>query len=124
MIRGVPESRIDVYLTLAFEAHAAENAQRPVRRWQLGDSGDSDGGPCCDSGILPEHWPWRPGHPDHERFVAEFWETYTQQAVQVATLAEEEGVRLYSLGTETDRLFRRGQVATSSTTSAKSCDRW
>ena len=38
--------------------------------------------------------------------MAEFWETYTQHAVHIATIAEEEGVRLYSLGTETDRLFR------------------
>ena len=38
--------------------------------------------------------------------MAEFWETYTQQAVYFARLAEEEGVRLYSLGTETARLFR------------------
>ena len=57
------------------------------------------------SEIKPEFWPWRPDHPDHERFVAEFWETYTQQAVHFARIAEEEGVRLYSLGTETERLF-------------------
>ena len=95
-----------MYLTLAFEAFEAERAARPVERWQLGDPGGDDGVPCCDTGILPENWPWRPDHPDHRRFVAEFWETYTQQAVHVAGIAEEEGVRLYSLGTETDRLFR------------------
>ena len=106
MIREFRSQGIDIYLTLAFETYAAENAARPVRRWELGDSGDADGGPCCNSGILPEYWPWRPAHPDHERFVAEFWETYTQHAVHVATIAEEEGVRMYSLGTETDRLFR------------------
>ena len=106
MIREFRSQGIEVYLTLAFEAHAAASAERPVRRWQLGDPGDVDGGPCCDSGILPQYWPWRPDHLDHERFVAEFWETYTRQAVHVATLAEEEGVRMYSLGTETDRLFR------------------
>ena len=105
-IREVREHGIDVYLTLAFAAHEAETAVRPVERWQLGDPGGEDGGPCCDSGILPEFWPWRPDHPDHHRFVAEFWETYTQHAVHVARIAEEEGVRLYSLGTETDRLFR------------------
>ena len=105
-VREVREHGIDVYLTLAFEAFAAETAVRPVERWQLGDPGGEDGGPCCDSGILPEFWPWRPDHPDHRRFVAEFWETYTEHAVHVARIAEEEGVRLYSLGTETDRLFR------------------
>ena len=105
-IREFRAQGIDVYLTLAFEGHEAETAERPVQRWQLGDSGDDDGGPCCDSGIRPEAWPWRPSHPDHQRFVAEFWESYTQHAVHVAALAEEEGVRMYSLGTETDRLFR------------------
>ncbi len=106
MIREFRGRGIDVYLTLAFQAYEAEHAERPVSRWQLGDPGDADGGPCCGSGILPEFWPWRPDHPEHERFVAEFWETYTQHAVHVGSLAEEEGVRLYSLGTETDRLFR------------------
>ena len=106
MIREFRSHGIDVYLTLAFEAHRAENAARPVQRWLLGDPGGDDGVPCCGHGIRPEFWPWRPDHPDHARFVAEFWETYTQEAVHVATLAEEEGVRLFSLGTETDRLFR------------------
>ena len=106
MIRDFKGRGIDVYLTLAFEAHEAAAAARPVHRWQLGDPGSADGGPCCDSGIRPEFWPWRPDHPDHARFVAEFWQTYTREAVHVATIAEEEGVRLFSLGTETDRLFR------------------
>lgn len=105
-IREFRAEGIDVYLTLAFEAHEAESAERPVQRWQLGDSGDDEGGPCCDSGIQPDFWPWRPSHADHQAFVAEFWESYTQQAIHVATLAEEEGVRMFSLGTETDRLFR------------------
>ena len=65
-----------------------------------------DTGACCDSGIQPEFWPWRPSHPDHQAFVADFWESYARQAIHVATLAEEEGARMLSLGTETDRLFR------------------
>ena len=106
MIREFRGHGIDVYLTLAFETYAAENAARPAPRWLLGDPSGADGVPCCDHGIVPASWPWRPDHPDHARFVAEFWETYTQEAVHAATLAEEEGVRLFSLGTETDRLFR------------------
>ena len=98
---------INVYLTLAFQAHEAETSTRPVRRWELGDPGDPETGvPDTAEGLVPEFWPWRPDHPDHQRFVAEFWETYTQQAVHFARLAEEEGVGLYSLGTETERLFR------------------
>ena len=106
----------DVYLTLAiesFENEAVPSAERPVLRWQLGDPGDAVAGvplddlhcPCAWP-IRPEFWPWRPSHPEHGRFVAEFWESYTQQAVHFGRIAQEEGVRMYSLGTETDRLFR------------------
>ena len=105
LIREFKGHGIDVYLTLAFEAHEAERSARYVSRWQLGDPDP----PLVDQNIgsiFPEFWPWRPDHPDHKRFVAEFWETYTQQAVHFAKIAEDEGVRLYSLGTETDRLFR------------------
>ena len=107
LLREFQEHGINVYLTLAFEAHEAETSTRPVRRWELGDPGTPETGvPDTSEGLVPEFWPWRPDHPDHQRFVAEFWETYTQQAVHFARLAEEEGVRLYSLGTETERLFR------------------
>ena len=111
LIREFRSHGIDVYLTLAFESHEAETAARPVHRWQLGDPGVPETGvpsedPAVFGKILPEFWPWRPDHPDHQRFVAEFWETYTQQAVHYARIAEAEGVRLYSLGTETERIFR------------------
>ena len=90
---------IQVYLTLALNDHEATGSARPAPRWLLGDHRA-----CC--GALPEYWPWDPDHADHRRFVAEFWETYTREAVHLARIAEAEGVRLYSLGTETDRLFR------------------
>ncbi|MYD86223.1 MAG: hypothetical protein F4Y14_08615 [Acidobacteria bacterium] len=110
LIREFRGQGLDVYLTLAFEALEAETAARPVRRWLLGVPGTGHEVPPDDPAryglILPEFWPWRPDHPDHQRFVSQFWDTYTEQAVHFATIAEEEGVRLYSLGTETDRLFR------------------
>ena len=107
LIREFQSHGFHVYLTLAFEANEADTAARPVHRIELGDPGDPQTGiPVGSQGILPEFWPWRPDHPDHQRFVAEFWETYTQQAVHFARLAEAEGVRLYSLGTETTSLFR------------------
>ena len=99
-IRDMKAEDIDVYVTLALTDEEASRAERPVQRWQLGDSGDPGGG------VRPEYWPWRPDHPDHERFVSEFWESYARQAVHFATIAQEEGARLFSLGTETDRLFR------------------
>ncbi len=110
-IREFRSHGIDVYLTLAFEAMEAETAERPVRRWQLGDPGHSETGvppddPNVFGRISPDYWPWNPDHPDHQRFVAEFFRTLADQAVHFARIAQEEGVRLYSLGTETDRLFR------------------
>ena len=102
LIREFREHGFDVYLTLAFESHEAERAERPVNRGQLGRPTVPDYGPT----ILPEHWPWLPSHPDHHRFVREFWRTYTDQAVHYAKIAQAEGVRMYSLGTETDSLVR------------------
>ena len=109
IIREHRQHGFDVYLALAFEAFEAYAAARPVQRWQLGDPGAADTGVPRDPerpAILPEFWPWRPSHPDHDRFVEQFWATYTEQAVHFAGIAQEEGVRMYSLGTETDRLFR------------------
>ena len=101
-IREFKEHGFDVYLTLAFESFEAETAQRPVNRGQLGRPAVPDYGPT----IRPENWPWLPNHTDHTRFVREFWSTYTDQAVHYAKIAQAEGVGMYSLGTETDSLFR------------------
>ena len=99
-IRDMRAEDIDVYVTLAIEDYEAAMSARPVRRWQLGDPGDPG------QGVLPEHWPWRPDHPEHDRFVSDFWDSYADQAVHFAGIAQAEGARLFSLGTETDRLFR------------------
>lgn len=105
-VRDLRAHGLNVYMTLAFEDHLSVNASRPVQRWQLGFPGDPSSDHFGDDPIPPEHWPWLPDHPDHDRFVSEFWETYTQQAVHFAKIAGEEGVELFSLGTETERLFR------------------
>ena len=111
MIREFRGHGFEVYMTLAFEAHEAEAAARPLSRHLLGDPAPPHtGGAPPDEGwrgrITPANWPWRPDHPDHDRFVGEFWRTYADNAVHFARIAEQEGVALYSLGTETDRLFR------------------
>ena len=111
LIREFRAHDFEVYLTLAFESHEAYASERPAQRWQLGDPGEPDTGvpfhdPLHAPHIRPEHWPWRPSHPDHEHFVREFWETYTREAVHFAKVAQQEGVGMYSLGTETDVLFR------------------
>ena len=111
MIRELRSHGFEVYMTLAFEAHEAEASARPLSRHLLGDpTPPHTGGAPPDEGwrgrITPANWPWRPDHPDHDRFVGEFWGTYTDNAVHFARIAQQEGVALYSLGTETDRLFR------------------
>ncbi len=90
----------NVYFHLAFESGA--ESDMPVLRWQLGDPYQAQE----DPNILPANWPWALDHPQHAAFVAEFWQTYTDCLVHVASLAEEEGVGMLTLGTETDRLFR------------------
>ena len=110
LIREYRQHGVDVYLTLAFEIHEAEGAARPLARHLLGDPGDPRAGKPLghevSDRIDPADWPWRPNHPDHDRFVTEFWRTYTEQAVHIARIAQEEGGRMFGLGTETDGLFR------------------
>ncbi len=102
LIRAFRQHGFNVYLTLAFDDSKSSKAKYPVYRWQLGDPDIYN---QVDN-ILPENWPWALKHPNHESFVNEFWQTYNEQAVHFAEIAEQEGVGLYSLGTETDRLFR------------------
>jgi len=90
----------NVYIHMAFESGAA--GEHPVSRWQLGDPLMAVENP----NILPEFWPWSVDHPQHQSFVTEFWQSYTDSVAHVARIAEEEGVGMLTLGTETDRLFR------------------
>ena len=100
MINTLRNNGFKVYLTLAFDFDPP--TEFPVARWQLGDPKMA----IEDANILPENWPWALDHPNHSTFVADFWQSYTDQAVYFATLAESLGVEMYSLGTETERLFR------------------
>lgn len=100
LIRRCKQDGHRVYLTLAFEG--PDNPKHPLQRWQLGDPNI----PKEDPKVKPEFWPWSLTHQDHRRFVTQFWDSYTQQATYFARIAEQEKVDLFSLGTETDRLFR------------------
>ena len=100
MIREYRRHGFNVYVALAFESGGA--GEHPVQRWQLGDPFAAQNDPDMQA----EFWPWNPSHPDHARFVQEFWASYTEQAVHIAEIAEAEGAGLYCIGTETDRLFR------------------
>jgi hypothetical protein len=100
-IRALKRHGFNVYLTLAYEPKHL-NVDHPVDRGSLGDPSATQDRPQID----PKFWPWSLGYPGHDAFVERFWSSYTDQAVSIGRLAEEEGVALYSLGTETDGLFR------------------
>ncbi len=102
LIRKFKSYGFKVYLTLAFESFEAENSQFPVARYQLGDPN----APLVDPNIHQENWPWSLSHPNHQQFVSDFWDSYTDQVVHFANIAEQEQVELFSLGTETEGLFR------------------
>jgi len=109
LIRGLKENGFHVYVTLAFEHMGDGPEGKRVHRWQLGD-------PAIykeDARVWREFWPWDPAHQDHEWFVREFFSSYTELAVRYAQLCQEEGVELFSLGTETDRLFHTRRIPAS-----------
>ncbi len=90
------------YLTLAFETQEAERSARPFRRFNLGDPRAAVDEPTID----PVDWPWDPSHPSHGTFAREFFASYADQLRHYGTLAEEAEVDLFSIGTETERLFQ------------------
>lgn len=105
-----------VYLTLAFEITSGNPAAAPdgpdcgkptfvPSRWLFGGH-LLNPGIATDRCIDPALWWWHPEHPRHTANVAAFFESYRDVAVHYARLARETGVEIYSLGTETDRLFR------------------
>ena len=96
------EEGFNVYMTLAFEISEAFETQYPVERHWLGDPVAAK----FYEGLEPENWPWALEHPDHKEFVKKFWATYTDRAVHYARIAEQSGIAMYGLGTETFGLFR------------------
>lgn len=101
---------IHVYLTLAFEHIPSPEAAcggadylAPRYTWGYPSLTMVDPGNQCGQ---PAAWWWNPDHPQHAEKVATFWASYTQVAVKYAALAQATGVEMFSLGTETEGLFR------------------
>lgn len=111
------------YLTLAIEQPkgdvqgavvpgdpACKRADAPIHRFLMGK-------PFVDSGetmmqcLSPADFWWAPEHPQHTAKRSAFWSSYTDIAVKYARLSQELGVAMYSLGTETDWLFRARATA-------------
>lgn len=105
---------LKVYMTLAFETSSnIDGSQLPtcgtedyrMSRWLLGRPEIPEWSEA-KSCIAAEDWWWSPAHPDYASNKAIFWNSYTQWAVHYATLAEEAGADMFSLGTEQEFLFR------------------
>jgi len=101
---------IHVYLTLAFEQDPPDSSQCGtnqywVPRWVFGEP-DLTGPSQNDNCLNPAFWWWNPTHLNYTINVATFWKSYTEIAVKYAAMAQQHGVDIFSLGTETDRLFR------------------
>jgi hypothetical protein len=101
-----------VYLTLAFESPLNANAdpstgcgtpQYYAPRWAFGEPTV----PAPLANCVPTaSWWWSPSHPAYASNVATFWNSYGDIAAKYAALAQQSGVELFSLGTETEGIFR------------------
>jgi hypothetical protein len=105
---------LHVYLTLAFESSgdldatpspACNTPSYRMARWWLGVPA-LPAGSAVSKCIPASQWWWNPSHPDYAAKVQAFWSSYQTVAVKYATLAQAAGVELFSLGTETDGIFR------------------
>lgn len=102
-----------IYLTLAFETSATPPENSPacgtsnykVARYWLGIP-ELPAGTAPTKCVSANNWWWNPTHPDHTRKVAQFWDSYQQIATRYAAMAQAMGVEIFSLGTETEALFR------------------
>jgi hypothetical protein len=102
-----------VYLTLAFE-HPQPDSQLGATCGtpQFKENRTILGAPTvpdwanASKCIAAADWWWNPAHPDYATKVQAFFDSYRQVAVKYAALAESTGVELFSLGTETENLFR------------------
>jgi hypothetical protein len=102
-----------LYLTLAIERNGATGPSDPAcntpsyvpARWLLGRTSSTitpDNLAC----IASTDWWWNPDHPLHAANLATFWSSYTAIATKYAAIAQQAGVEIFSLGTETEGLFR------------------
>ena len=113
------QNGLHVYLTLAFESTelapidrppdpkdpTCRTVQHPVNRWNFGQPTVNVNSPnqAC---LNPDYWWWNPAHKDHAQNVAVFWNSYIALAVKYGALCQRLGVEIFSVGTETDNLFR------------------
>jgi len=59
-----------------------------------------------NSCVVPSLWFWDADNPSHTAKVGQFFSSMTNVAIRYAKLAQSLGVEMYSLGTETEQLWR------------------
>lgn len=114
LLRELKNRGFKTYVTLSLEVLVEGDEFSQQRKEECGTNnypleGSEIGHPTyydIDNCINLDLWAWHPTHPDFESFTSEWWSTYTAQASHYANISEEEGVRIFSLGTEQDVLFR------------------
>jgi hypothetical protein len=84
--------------------------QAPIHRSIMGNPELNPGDFASRCLSARDFW-WAPSHPLYEANKAKFWRSYTDIAVKYAQLAQETGVGMYGLGTETEYLFRQAPTA-------------
>lgn len=107
-----------IYLTLAFEEPDGDTSVKlpdgdprclssnaPISRFLFGKPYLQKGEELAKCLSADYYW-WNPAHPEYQTKKNIFWQDYADIAVKYARLAKESGVEMYSIGTETDWLFR------------------
>lgn len=118
-IQLAKQQGVKVYLTLALDAvdgpksililpsdPRCNTADAPIDRWHMGRPDQPPTNIFNSWCLSAAHYWWAPSHPEHTTKRAAFWRSYTDIAVKYARMSQQAGVDLYSLGTETEYLFR------------------
>jgi hypothetical protein len=118
MLTMARQQGFHTYLTLSMERNGVTGASDPTcntpayvpPRWLLGHTSSNmtaDDLTC----IGASNWWWNPDHPLHAANLATFWNSYTAIATKYAAIAQQTGAEIFSLGTETEGLFRTRATA-------------
>lgn len=97
LMQRLQDAGINTYLTVAFEDLPSGTSPH---RWLLGSDYT-----LAEDYVDEEDWAWDPDHPDHESFIAEFWQSYAARMERISSLAEQAGVEMLSIGTEVEGIM-------------------
>lgn len=102
IVRGFKKRNLNVLVSMSLDAGSPGVTPKAANRWQLGDPYAYQ----SDTNISQQDWPWDPANPAYTGYVQNFWNSYAACISHIAELCEEEDVNIFSIGIETERLFR------------------